>query len=201
MPVSAASSANNSPLRVGLVAGESSGDRLGAALMGKLRERLPDVEFVGVGGPRMRAAGCRLLADAEQLAVMGLVEVLAHLPRLWRLRRRLQVVPDDHVPAAADEGLPDLHRRQPVDVDVGDLLPSEEEGHEGALAAGVALDVLADVLGLSDADHDRQDRQDQDGHGDRRDDVVEAGLDAAGSARDLSSSDAVSASGCDDRPW
>ncbi|VAW82362.1 Lipid-A-disaccharide synthase, partial [hydrothermal vent metagenome] len=76
-------------LRIGLVAGEASGDLLGAALIEQLRERVPDCEFVGVAGPRMRAAGCRTLANAEQLAVMGLFEVLGHLPGLWRLRRRL----------------------------------------------------------------------------------------------------------------
>ena len=69
-------------LRIGLVAGESSGDLLGAALIARLREQVPDAEFVGVGGPRMRAAGCDSFADAEQLAVMGLFEVLVHLPRL-----------------------------------------------------------------------------------------------------------------------
>ncbi len=89
MPVSAASFADVKPLRFGLVAGESSGDRLGAALIERLRAQLPDAEFVGVAGPRMRAAGCNAIADAEQLAVMGLFEVLAHLPHLWRLRRRL----------------------------------------------------------------------------------------------------------------
>jgi lipid-A-disaccharide synthase len=76
-------------LRIGLVAGESSGDRLGAALIDRLRELVPDAEFVGVGGPRMRAAGFHALANAEQLAVMGLFEVIGHLPRLWRLRRNL----------------------------------------------------------------------------------------------------------------
>ncbi len=76
-------------LRIGLVAGESSGDRLGAALIEHLREQVPEAEFVGVGGPHMRTAGLDALADAEQLAVMGLFEVLGHLPRLLRLRRRL----------------------------------------------------------------------------------------------------------------
>ncbi len=76
-------------LRIGLIAGEASGDVLGAALIILLRERMPDCEFVGVGGPRMRDAGCQTLANAEQLAVMGLFEVLSHLPRLWLLRRRL----------------------------------------------------------------------------------------------------------------
>lgn len=76
-------------LRVAVVAGEASGDQLGVALMEALRARHPDIEFRGVAGPKMRSAGCRPLATAEELAVMGLVEVLEHLPRLWWLRRRL----------------------------------------------------------------------------------------------------------------
>jgi len=75
--------------RIGLVAGELSGDRLGAALMQRIRERHPDAHFYGVAGPQMRAAGCTALADAEELAVMGLAEVLGRLPRLLHLRRRL----------------------------------------------------------------------------------------------------------------
>ena len=77
-------------LRIGVVAGEASGDQLGAALIGALRERVPDVEIRGACGPLMRAAGCEPLADAHELAVMGLTEVLSHLPRLLRLRRRLR---------------------------------------------------------------------------------------------------------------
>jgi lipid-A-disaccharide synthase len=76
-------------MRVAIVAGEASGDALGAALIGALRARVPQLEVRAVAGPRMRAAGCELLADSEELAVMGLFEVLQHLPRLWRLRARL----------------------------------------------------------------------------------------------------------------
>lgn len=76
-------------MRVAIVAGEASGDQLGAALMRALRTQVPEVQFLAVAGPRMREAGCELLADSEELAVMGLFEVLEHLPRLWRLRRRL----------------------------------------------------------------------------------------------------------------
>jgi len=76
-------------LRVAIVAGESSGDTLGAALIEALRARVPDLEVFGVAGPKMRAAGCELLADAHELSVMGLFEVLPHLPRLLRLRSRL----------------------------------------------------------------------------------------------------------------
>ena len=77
-------------LTIGLVAGESSGDNLGAALIDAVRARAPGTRFVGVTGPRMRAAGCETLADSGDLAVMGLFEVLHHLPRLIRLRARVR---------------------------------------------------------------------------------------------------------------
>lgn len=75
---------------IGLVAGEASGDRLGAFLIDALRERFPRARFVGMTGPRMRAAGCHALADISELSVMGLTEILRQLPRLLRLRRRLR---------------------------------------------------------------------------------------------------------------
>jgi len=96
------------PLRVGIVAGESSGDQLGAALIAALRERVPDLECFGVAGPKMIAAGCEAWAGAEELAVMGLTEVLHHLPRLLRLkaalvRRFLAARPDVFVGVDAPE--------------------------------------------------------------------------------------------------
>lgn len=69
-----------------LVAGEASGDQLGAGLIHGLRERWPDARFVGVGGPRMVEAGLEAWYPADKLAVMGLVEVLRHLPELLRIR-------------------------------------------------------------------------------------------------------------------
>ncbi len=77
------------PLVIGLVAGESSGDTLGAALLEALRARVGTVRAFGIAGPKMRAAGCEVWADSHTLAVMGLIEPLAHLPRLLALRRRL----------------------------------------------------------------------------------------------------------------
>lgn len=78
------------PRRVALVAGEASGDLLGAGLIESLRARWPDAEFAGVGGDRMREAGFDAWYDAGELAVMGLAEVLRHLPRLLRVRRDLR---------------------------------------------------------------------------------------------------------------
>lgn len=77
------------PLRVAIVAGEHSGDTLGAALIEALRARVPGVHCFGVAGPKMLAAGCEAFASSEELGVMGLAEVLRHLPRLLRLRGAL----------------------------------------------------------------------------------------------------------------
>jgi len=76
-------------MRIGIVANEPSGDQLGAILIRALRDLRPDLDFVGVAGPRMAAAGCASLIDQERLAVMGLVAVLRHLPEILRLRRQL----------------------------------------------------------------------------------------------------------------
>jgi len=75
---------------IGIVANEPSGDLLGAALIRALRAQLPTARFVGVAGPQMLAAGCATVVNMERLTVMGLTEVLAHLPELLRLRRRLR---------------------------------------------------------------------------------------------------------------
>lgn len=75
--------------RIALVAGEASGDRLGAGLIEAIRARCPDARFEGVAGPAMRAAGCEALFDTDALAVMGITEVIGHLPRLVSIRRSL----------------------------------------------------------------------------------------------------------------
>ncbi len=77
------------PLRIALIAGETSGDQLGAPLIAALRAHYPDAEFAGIGGPEMIAAGLDAWHRADELAVMGLVEVLRHLPRLLRLRSKV----------------------------------------------------------------------------------------------------------------
>ena len=77
-------------LKIALSVGERSGDELAAAIAEALRRRRPDIELIGVAGPRMREAGVQPLADVDELGVMGLFEVIRHVPRLYRLRRRLR---------------------------------------------------------------------------------------------------------------
>ncbi len=74
---------------IALVAGEASGDQLGAALMEAIRAREPDARFFGIGGPLMESAGMECWWDTSELSLMGLVEVISHLPRLVRLRKQL----------------------------------------------------------------------------------------------------------------
>ncbi len=72
-----------------IIAGEASGDALGAGLMLAMQAQDPDLQFEGIGGPKMVALGFTSLVPMERLTVMGLVEVLGRLPELWGLRRRL----------------------------------------------------------------------------------------------------------------
>ncbi|WP_428623965.1 lipid-A-disaccharide synthase [Sedimenticola sp.] len=74
---------------IAIVAGEASGDQLGAGLIQAIRERVPDARFIGVAGDRMQSVGCEAFYHSDELALLGLFEVLGQLPRVMRLRRDL----------------------------------------------------------------------------------------------------------------
>jgi lipid-A-disaccharide synthase len=98
--------------RVLLLAGEASGDLYGGALAAALRKRLPALELVGTGGPRMRESGVELLAELGDLAVMGFAEVLPRLPFFWRLERRLgEVLADPALRLVVPIDYPGLNMR------------------------------------------------------------------------------------------
>ena len=75
------------PLRIALIAGEASGDVLGASLIQAIKARRPDTEFFGIGGPKMISAGLISAYEQEKLAVRGAIEVLKHLPEILKIRR------------------------------------------------------------------------------------------------------------------
>lgn len=77
------------PKKIGILAGEPSGDILGAGLIGALNKQHSHLEFTGIGGPKMIHAGCRSLHEMERLSVMGLIEPFFRLPELFRIRRQL----------------------------------------------------------------------------------------------------------------
>lgn len=76
-------------MRIAIVAGEASGDLLGADLIREIKTRVPDALFEGVAGPQMIEAGCEPIYPSEKLAVMGLVEVLKHLREILKIRKSL----------------------------------------------------------------------------------------------------------------
>ena len=98
-PQPSAREAGTRPLRVALVAGESSGDLIGAGLIRAVKDLRPGSVFEGIGGPQMKDAGCTIHWPAERLAAFGLADVLAHLPDGLRIRsaltRRLLADPPD----------------------------------------------------------------------------------------------------------
>jgi lipid-A-disaccharide synthase len=93
-------------------AGEASGDLYAAELVTTLKERVPEAEFFGCTGPRMRAAGVRTVVDAASLGVVGLVEVVAHVPRIYGEFRKLVRAARAERPALAIlTDSPDFHMR------------------------------------------------------------------------------------------
>ena len=86
-------------LRFFLIAGEPSGDRLGAALMAGLRQLVPEIEFFGVGGPMMQAEGIESLFAMDELSIMGIAEVL---PKYFHLKRRIRETAEAALSAGVD---------------------------------------------------------------------------------------------------
>jgi lipid-A-disaccharide synthase len=100
------------PREILVSAGEASSDRYAAMLVEELRRLWPDARFFGCAGPRMRAAGVEPVIEAESLAVVGLVEVIAHLPRIWREYRKLVCAAQKTRPQVAIlTDSPDFHLR------------------------------------------------------------------------------------------
>jgi len=93
-------------------AGEASGDLYAALLVEQLRRTLPEAEFFGCAGPRMRAAGVREVVDAASLAVVGLLEVIGHIPRIYAEYRRMVAAARRERPSLAIlTDSPDFHLR------------------------------------------------------------------------------------------
>jgi lipid-A-disaccharide synthase len=88
-------------VRILISAGEASGEMYGAQLMEALRRNDPGIEFFGVGGDKMRAAGCDIVVDAQDLSVVGITEILSHLPKIWGLFHKLIAEADRRKPELA----------------------------------------------------------------------------------------------------
>jgi lipid-A-disaccharide synthase len=99
-------------VRVFISAGEASGDLYASRVVEALRARHPDAEFFGCAGPRMQAAGVRAIVDSRSLAVAGLVEVIPHIPRIWREFHKLcRSFSDTRPDVAVLTDSPDFHLR------------------------------------------------------------------------------------------
>jgi lipid-A-disaccharide synthase len=88
-------------VRILISAGEASGEMYGAELIEALRRIRPDAEFFGAGGESMRRAGCELIVDAKDLSVVGITEILGHLPKIWGLFHKLIAAADRQTPDVA----------------------------------------------------------------------------------------------------
>ena len=88
-------------MRLLISAGEASGEMYGAQLIEALLRRVPDLECFGVGGKRMQAAGCELIAQSKDLAVVGITEILPRLPKIYGEFRKLIRAIDKRKPQAA----------------------------------------------------------------------------------------------------
>jgi lipid-A-disaccharide synthase len=102
--------AHSGAVTIGIVAGEASGDALGATLIQAVRARMPEARFVGIAGPRMQAAGAEAWYPLETLSVRGLAEVLGRVPELVRIRRALaQRLAAARVPVFVGVDAPDFN--------------------------------------------------------------------------------------------
>jgi lipid-A-disaccharide synthase len=101
-----------SQVRIFISAGEPSGDLYASRVVEALRARHPDAEFFGCAGPRMQSAGVRAIVDMRSIAVAGIVEVVAHIPRIWREYRKLvRAIPVEKPDLAILTDAPDTHLR------------------------------------------------------------------------------------------
>ena len=99
-------------MKILVSAGEASGDRYSAELVEALRARLPDAEFFGCAGKRLRACGVRPIVESEEIAVVGIFEVIAHIPRVFGALNRLARAARRERPAMAIlTDSPDFHLR------------------------------------------------------------------------------------------
>ena len=99
-------------MKILVSAGEASGDRYGAELVEALRKRFPDAEFFGCAGKRLRASGVRAVVESEEIAVVGIFEVIRHIPRVFGVLKRLARAARQERPAMAIlTDSPDFHLR------------------------------------------------------------------------------------------
>jgi lipid-A-disaccharide synthase len=99
-------------MKILVSAGEASGDRYAAQLVGEMRKRFPDAEFFGCAGRRLREAGVRTIVRAEDLAVVGIFEVATHIPRIYGEYRRLaDAIASERPDLAILTDAPDFHLR------------------------------------------------------------------------------------------